>query len=192
MDWLAAKNKKTGEVVSVLATIWGSEKTTITYSGKDGIKKEMEARKFERNFEQVELDLSSIIPVILEGAKVSYEVRSILCPLARKCMPDYYRVGDVVYITNVDENAVSLFGRYIHLAYGLREMMMFKIVKIDDSFSRYYADEGGTRYLLLQQYCPGDKKEPKPGDYDISAPIQDKKPFAFDAARYLKRFDMPF
>ena len=71
MDWIAAKNKKTGEIVSICGLSWSSEGTTVYYAGKDSVRHTLELKKFEKSFEQVDLDLSYIVPTIIEGAKVS-------------------------------------------------------------------------------------------------------------------------
>lgn len=190
MDWIAAKNKKTGEVVSVCGTSWGADKTTVSYAGKDAVRHELELKKFEKSFEQVDLDLSFIVPTIIEGAKVSYEIRQILCPLARKCTPDYYRVGDLVYLSNIDSNATTYFGDFAKDYNYYREDIVFKIVGIVELSTGFDDPDNGLKYLELEHYR-GPKVESKNGP-DCRVPIQYKKPFASDASKYLKRFDMPF
>lgn len=191
MDWIAAKNKKTGEIVSICGLSWSSEGTTVYYAGKDSVRHTLELKKFEKSFEQVDLDLSYIVPTIIEGAKVSYEIRQILCPIARKCTPDYYRVGDLVYLCNIDSNAVTYFGDFAKDYNYYREDIVFKIIGIVDSFGLLDDPTDGLKYLELEHHR-GPKVEHKDGRTDCRVPIQYRKPFASDASRYLKRFDMPF
>lgn len=191
MDWVR-KNKKTGEIVTILSMRSGSSNREIEFIGGDGITHTLEEGQFNKKFEEIDTDLSFIIPSILEGAKVDYELRSIVHQIARKCTPDYYKEGMLVYLSKYDEGTVELFGKVTGTSgidYLVGKTIIFKIMEIEQN-----TYEPGVMWLGLQFWRgPGKLNESKDINYaDLRVPVQLIRPFARDAARYLKRMDMPY
>ncbi len=181
MDWVM-RDKKTKEVVSVLSQSWSSKGTRITYAGKDGQRHEVSDRTFNGQFEQVDFDMSSLVPYILEAYKFDGVIRRTLDPLARKCFPNYYNVGDMVFLVNIDEDIDNVFNHHIHYSenqYYSELRTGFKITDIIDRSSL----EAGLYQIELALGESNDK---------IFVPFYKTRLLAKDASFYLKRFDKEY
>ena len=125
--------------------------------------------------------MSSLVPYILEAYKFDGSIRKLLDSLARKCFPDYYNVGDYVFLTNIDEDIDVVFNHYIRFS------------------DRQYSGSLTSKFKITNII---DQGEFEPGLYRIELAINDKekltvpfyksRPIAKDAAYYLKRYDKEY
>lgn len=196
MDWIsAAKNKKTGEIVTVLTISSGTSGTEISYIGGDGVPHYKTLAKFKKEFDRIDYDFSSLVPYLLEGAKFLEDIRKLLYPLARKCTPDYYFVGALVGVNNIDDDITTVLGDFGNdiehrLRYGGLSEIMFKIISIDKE-----PTEPGLFWIHLKSFSWGGHRskdtEFREG-YDRRVPFYKDRIFSKDAAYYLKRYDREF
>lgn len=197
MDWISAgKNKKTGEIVTVITISSGTNGTEISYIGGDGIPHYKTLAKFEKEFDRIDYDFSSLVPYLLEGAKFLEDIRKLLYPLARKCTPDYYSVGALVGVNNIDNNISAILGDFgndieSRIRYGGLSEIMFKIIAIEKE-----PTEPGLFWIHLKSYSWGGYRNCKDDKlregYDRRVPFYKDRIFSKDAAYYLKRYDREF
>lgn len=188
MDWVA-KNKKTGEYITITSISSSSSGREIYFLLGDGRPGMLEEKEFDKVYETVDPDLSFVVPTIVEGAKVDWELRNTLAPLARKCTPDYYKVGSIVLLHRVDNGVSEYFGRFIgdNSDWYINRNLLFVVTGIKEEF------EPGLYYLELDYFRgPGELSQPDDRFPDIRVPLNLRRPFARDASRYLKRLDMPY
>ena len=188
MDWVA-KNKKTGEYITITTISSSSSGREISFLLKDGKLGTLEEKEFDKKYEVVDPDFSFVVPTIVEGAKADWELRNILAPLARKCTPDYYKPGNIVLLHRIDNGVSEYFGKFVgdNSDWYTNRNLLFVIIGIKEDY------ELGLYYLELDYFRgPGDLNPPNDRFPDIRVPLNLRRPFARDASRYLKRIDMPY
>ena len=201
MDWVM-KNKKTGEIVSILSQSWGTDGSKVYYAGRDAVCHEMMEKDFLKKFEQIEVNLEYLVPYILEASKADCQMRKIIHALARKCTPGYYNVGDTVHVINIDEGIEGCFDGYLTMRdmrtgyyyydHG-RDRLSFKITAINNlnnvEAGLFEFELSSTRNDEEEEKDVLDSSIIKAPKYLTKVYFFKTRLFAKDASYYLKRYD---
>ena len=61
MDWIC-KNRETGEIVTVLSKVSATWESVVNYTGRDLVLRSMSVEEFDKTFENIVYDFSSVLP----------------------------------------------------------------------------------------------------------------------------------
>lgn len=190
MDWVV-EDKKTGEVVSLICISWGSSAGNVyEIVGKDGVRKKIKEKEFNKRFQKVSFDFSKILPMALQLVDNCEYIRRFLYPIARKLHPGgYYYPGCLVYFQfdNFLQGSEPVkIDRLSHTTYIVTEIQDFpyggwSIGSEDDCLGSISVARYRGPKVDLDKY-----------DADYHLPLSKDILREGDAYCYLKRYDLPY
>ena len=185
MDWIC-KNRETGEIVTVLSKVSATWESVVNYTGRDLVLRSMSVEEFDKTFENIVYDLSSVLPYISEAANVFPQIREVLYPLARKLDHNYFNIGDTVFVEKVTDSDMNRF-----MPRSLSENQAYVITDIQKDMS-----EVELYWLILRPvYISKDgikAKSDESAELSVSLPYYKERVLAKDAAWFLKRYDKEY
>lgn len=192
MDWVV-KDKKTGEIKSVVCISHGSGGIKYTVVGGDGLYKEYSESKYNSLFEPIEVDYSRVLSVLTELVKTNEDAQRIIQPLARRLHPGgYFSPGDLVYFQfdGYCEDSLPMEIRK-DFRYGRSFNSTSRTFIVLDVYDEMCTVESVEYGRLNIAHWKGPDVDIEKYNTDFSLPIC-KSGFAIDAYYYLKRYDMPY
>ena len=192
MDWVV-KDKKTGEIKSVMCVSTGSSGIRYSVAGGDGIYTEYSESKFNSLFEPIEVDYSRVLSVLTELVKTNENAQRMIQPLARRLHPGgYFTPGSLVYFQfdGYVEDSLPMDIRK-DFRYGRAFNSTGQAFIVLDVYDGIRTDESVEYGRLNIAHWKGPGVDIEKYRPDFSLPIC-KSGFAIDAYYYLKRYDMPY